>query len=286
MSRCCRHPLQGKASHALWQAWALMEQRQGDRAMVRPLFRRGLEVSPRSRYTHLSWALWEKEEGNVEEARRLFKSGVDKNPRDTALLQVGWAGRLDWAGGVWQGVGQLGGWGWVPHTAGWGRLGALCTHPCQPRRLPAWLPPQAWALLEEEEGAVEEARALLRRASRVDASHLYVWQAWGCLEYRQGQYDTARELFQQGIWSAPPRDPSVSLVFQVQAAAAGPAGRPCCHRPCCAAVLSAARAACAARRLAAHQRHLPTNPAGVGDAGARCGQRAAGARAAQMRRQG
>lgn len=35
---------QGKASHALWQAWALMEQRQGDKAMVRPLYKRGLEV--------------------------------------------------------------------------------------------------------------------------------------------------------------------------------------------------------------------------------------------------
>lgn len=35
---------QGKSSHALWQAWALMEQRQGDQAMVRPLYKRGLEV--------------------------------------------------------------------------------------------------------------------------------------------------------------------------------------------------------------------------------------------------
>ena len=40
--RACR--AQGKASHALWQAWALMEQRQGDKAMVRPLYNRGLEV--------------------------------------------------------------------------------------------------------------------------------------------------------------------------------------------------------------------------------------------------
>jgi hypothetical protein len=36
---------------------------------------------------------------------------------------------------------------------------------------------------------VEEARRLLRRASRVDPNHLYVWQAWGCLEYRQQNYE-------------------------------------------------------------------------------------------------
>ena len=40
----CLLCLQGRASHALWQAWALMEQKQGDRAVVRALFRRGIEV--------------------------------------------------------------------------------------------------------------------------------------------------------------------------------------------------------------------------------------------------
>ena len=37
---------QGRASHALWQAWALMEQKQEgqDPAMVRGLYRRGLEA--------------------------------------------------------------------------------------------------------------------------------------------------------------------------------------------------------------------------------------------------
>ena len=116
--------------------------------------------------------------------------------------------------------------------------------------------------MEEECGNVEEARRLLRRGSRVDPSHLYIWQAWGCLEYRQRQYETgrqrglvliggmhsftafdpcipttaptlpcptpptlpcpclppaARELFQQGIWAAPPRAPSVALIFQAWA---------------------------------------------------------------------
>ena len=54
---------------------------------------------------------------------------------------------------------------------------------------PLPIPFQAWALLEEEEGNVEEARRLLRRGSKVDPKHLYIWQAWGCLEYRQQNYD-------------------------------------------------------------------------------------------------
>ncbi len=68
-----------------------MEQRQGDRSAVRTLFRRGLAVSPRSRYTFLAWALWEKLQGDIEEARRLFREGSALNPRDAAILQVCWA---------------------------------------------------------------------------------------------------------------------------------------------------------------------------------------------------
>lgn len=41
--------LQGQASHALWVSWALMEARQGDATAVRYLFKRCLDVGPRSR---------------------------------------------------------------------------------------------------------------------------------------------------------------------------------------------------------------------------------------------
>ena len=57
-------------------------------------------------------------------------------------------------------------------------------HPTPPTH--SW---QAWALLEEEEGRVEDARRLFRRASRADPSHLPVWQAWGCAEFRAGNYE-------------------------------------------------------------------------------------------------
>ena len=41
--------MQGQASHALWVSWALMEAQQGDATAVRYLFKRGMEVGPRSR---------------------------------------------------------------------------------------------------------------------------------------------------------------------------------------------------------------------------------------------
>lgn len=48
--RPCAPPgSQGQASHALWVSWALMEAQQGDATAVRYLFKRGLDVGPRSR---------------------------------------------------------------------------------------------------------------------------------------------------------------------------------------------------------------------------------------------
>jgi hypothetical protein len=40
---------EGAASVALWQAWAVMEAKQGDRSAVRYLFKKALGANPRSR---------------------------------------------------------------------------------------------------------------------------------------------------------------------------------------------------------------------------------------------
>lgn len=79
---------QGQASHALWQAWALMEASQGDSSAVRYLFKRGLEAGPRSRYLYLAWAIWEEKQGKRAFARRLLERGHQLNRRDPAILQV------------------------------------------------------------------------------------------------------------------------------------------------------------------------------------------------------
>lgn len=42
--------LEGAASVALWQAWAVLEAKQGDPTAVRYLFKRALGVNPKSRW--------------------------------------------------------------------------------------------------------------------------------------------------------------------------------------------------------------------------------------------
>lgn len=73
---------QGRASHALWQAWALMEQKQGDRALVRALFRRGLEArcAPRRRFAP-----------NPAAAPSMCRQGSQGSHAVGAAATAGWA---------------------------------------------------------------------------------------------------------------------------------------------------------------------------------------------------
>ena len=54
-SHCCMSYLspvclaQGQSSHAMWVSWALMEAQQGDATAARYLFKRCMDVGPRSR---------------------------------------------------------------------------------------------------------------------------------------------------------------------------------------------------------------------------------------------
>lgn len=189
----------GRASHALWQAWALMEQKQGDRSVVRALFKRGLEASPRSRYTHLSWALWERAEGNVEEARRLFKAGADLNPRDAAILQA-WAlleeeqGHLDEARRLLR----------------WGSK-------VDPQHLYIW---QAWGVLEYRQQKYDAARELFQQgiwaAPPRAKSVSFVFQAWAMLERDAGNTELARELFKCAVKADPKSVPSWLVWAQME----------------------------------------------------------------------
>ncbi|KAL4435899.1 hypothetical protein ABPG77_000661 [Micractinium sp. CCAP 211/92] len=191
--------IMGRASHALWQAWALMEQKQGDRTLVRPLFRRGLEASPRSRYTHLAWALWEKEEGNLEEARRLFKQGAELNPRDAAILQA-WA-LLEEEQGCIDEARRLLRWG----------------SKVDPSHLYIW---QAWGCMEYRQGKYDTARELFQQgiwaAPPREKSVSLVFQAWAMLERDAGNHSLARELFKCAVKADPKSEPSWLVWAQME----------------------------------------------------------------------
>ena len=79
---CARH------DKACVQAWACMEARQGDAALVRDLFRRGLKESPKSPYLHLAFGQWERQQGSLETARFLLRRGCQLTPTDPALAVV------------------------------------------------------------------------------------------------------------------------------------------------------------------------------------------------------
>ncbi|GAX78832.1 hypothetical protein CEUSTIGMA_g6269.t1 [Chlamydomonas eustigma] len=83
--------LEGAASVALWQAWAVLEAKQGDPTAVRYLFKRALGVNPSSRYVHLAWAMWERRQNNTELCLQLLKRGQSLSPTDAAIYQ----GNLD-----------------------------------------------------------------------------------------------------------------------------------------------------------------------------------------------
>ena len=202
----------GRASGALWQAWALMEQRLGDVEEARRLFALGLQATPKNRYLWLAWAQLEAEAGAAAKARELFAAGAALNGRDAPLLQA-WAvmeagqGSLGAARALFaraaradashQPVWQA--WGVMEFRAGNADSARTLFQRgvwADPRSLDAARLFQAWAVLEERAGAVPVARALFKCAVKVNPASVPAWQSWAAMEERQGALQRAQELRQ------------------------------------------------------------------------------------------
>lgn len=182
----------GKDSHAIWHAWACMEIKQGtDDDIIRELFQKGLQSSPKSRYTFLSWALWEKNIGNIEQARSLFKKGTSLNRSDAALPQA-WALMEESLGNVED-----------------ARALFRQASRADPKHLYVW---QAWGCMEQRANNIEEARELFQQGvwaapPRAKDTSL-IFQAWALLEQKEGNIELARELFKCAIKADPQSEPS------------------------------------------------------------------------------
>lgn len=180
----------GSGRHGIWQAWAQMEARQGNRDIVRYLLRKGLEAAPRSRYLHLTWALWEKELGQRDNARMLLQRGHSFNRSDPALLQS-WGimededGKIEAARHLFQRA-----------TA------------ADPHHVPVW---QAWGCMEQRQGNLDRARELFQAGVWAEpgaATVTTVWQAWAVLEVQAGNAKLARQLFKCAVKADPSSVPS------------------------------------------------------------------------------
>lgn len=184
--------LSGKQSHAMWHSWALMEEKQSsDPDVPRMLYRKGLEVSPRSRYIHLSWAMFEKSCGNISEARKLLSKGIDLNSRDAALFQA-W-GLLEEEEGNVEKARKL------------FKRGSYADKV----HIPLW---QAWGCMEFREGNLNEARELFQQgiwAAPPRARDVcLLFQAWAVLERSSGDVELARQLFKCAVKADPRSEPS------------------------------------------------------------------------------
>jgi len=171
---------EGGSSVALWQAWAVMEARQGDATAVRYLFKKALQASPKSRYAHLAWALWERKQGNRPQCIQLLKRGAGLNPTDPALFQA-----RPGAAAAAAARSRARSLSSPPRLA--------CARLRPPPRRRGRSPPssaaalprthtsdartQAWAMVEREAGDVARARELFQAGLAADPCHLYLYQA-------------------------------------------------------------------------------------------------------------
>lgn len=174
--------IEGAASVALWQAWAVLEANQGDPTAVRYLFKKALKANPKSRYVHLAWALWERKCGNLVTCKELLQRGSELNPTDAALYQA--RALLEWH---------------EHNNAEKARALFAAGLRADPGHVPLW---QAWGCMESQLGEVDHARRLFQKGVWADPRSkdtVWVLHAWGCLERDQDNLPLARELFKAAI---------------------------------------------------------------------------------------
>ncbi|MBE9595155.1 MAG: tetratricopeptide repeat protein, partial [Proteobacteria bacterium] len=61
-----------------------------------------------------------------------------------------------------------------------------------PTNAPSW---QAWAIMERDNGDVEEARRLFKKGTEANPTYAPVWQAWAILEKKQKNYPQAIQVY-------------------------------------------------------------------------------------------
>ena len=120
-----------------------------------------------------------------QQARELFQTGHRAAPRDAHLL-------VDWAT-MEHRLAETTGRDEAEAATGFAEARRLFQRAVEvdPGHAPSW---QAWALLEDRVGHVDEARRLFQRAVEADPGDAPAWQAWTILETKLGCFAEARRL--------------------------------------------------------------------------------------------
>ena len=191
----------------LWQAWAVLEERQGQLPRARALFDAATAADKRHAAAWHGWGMLEKRAGNFQRARDLFVRGLrlvpDSMPKEFLYQSLGVMaaerGRTDEA---------------REHFA------AGAKTPAGRKSAALW---QAWALAEQASGATDAARSLLQRALGCSPKNRFTWLAWATLEAQAGFTSRARALFRQGA-ALNPRDAAILQAWARLEAASGRLG--------------------------------------------------------------
>jgi len=174
-----------KTHAAAWHGWGMLEKRAGNPTRARQLFLRGVQSMPPDRpneYLYQSLAVLAAEMGRVEEARLYFRQGTD------AMIGVNRS-----AAALWQA------WGVLEVNEGNAaevrRLFDLGLKDAPKNRF-IWL---AWGVFEQAQDNLERARYLLSTGSKLNPRDPALLQAWARLEAGSGDTAKARRLFKRGL---------------------------------------------------------------------------------------
>jgi len=167
----------------VYTAWANLEYRKGgDTRWARRLFKRALEVDPKSSAALLMLGVMETDCENWDRAQMCFDIVLKFDQRNSRVLQAYAIMETKRPDGDSRKAIEL-------------FERALKQNPRDAGVL------QPYALYVAKLGDIDAARDLLRRATEVNKRHAAAWQAWGVLETRQGSAEDARKIFQEGIWA-------------------------------------------------------------------------------------
>ena len=205
----------------LWQAWAVLEERQGQVASARRLYDAATVADKRHAAAWHAWGMLEKRQGNYQKARDLFVQGlrlVGDRPGVEFLHQslgvmAAERGRADdarahFAAGARTGTGKKSpalwhAWGRLEQSQGQTQRARLLFQRAlraSPRNNHTWL---AWAQLEAQAGCVARARELFRQGAALNPTDVVLLQGWACFEASMGRLAVARALFERGVAADP-----------------------------------------------------------------------------------
>jgi len=173
-------------AHA-WQTWGVHEFRNGNEAIARGLFQKGLNNCPSHGPLWQACGVLEVEDGNFDEAEMMFRNGISKCPNHVPLYQA-WA-CLEVRRGGFEKAREL-------------LEQALRSDPSHGA---VWT---AYGLLESKHGSLEKSRELFLQGLRRAPNHGPLYRTFAMVEERLGNYERARQLFREGIERDPYDAPS------------------------------------------------------------------------------